>query len=113
MVGPQIKRREVWVKLPAEYDGFEVKLWVNAPTKIWIGLDSGDEAEILSSLQQLVIEHNGWRDFDGEPYPPASEAGFWDEIPTELAASIISLAQTEMQRLPNSLAPQRRRLRRG
>lgn len=111
--GPRISRREVWIALPKEYEGFEIKVWVNAPTRIWVALDSGDETEIREALGQLIIEHNGWLDFDGKLYPPAGKAEFWDEIPTELAACVLALAQQEMQRLPNSLAPQRRRSKRG
>ena len=111
--GPRIKRREVWLTLPPEYEGFEIKVWLNAPTRIWAALDTGDETEIREALGQLVLEHNGWIDFEGKIYPPADTSQFWQEIPTELAACVITLAQAEMQRLPNSLAPQRRRSKRG
>lgn len=111
--GPQIRRRETWVPLPGEYEGFEVRVWVNAPTRLWNQLSEGDEQDALDALQEIVLEHNGWRDFEGEPYPPAGEPAFWEEIPTELAAVVLAAAQAEIQRLPNSMAPQRRRSRRG
>lgn len=106
---PQIKKRITEVDLPPEYEGFKVKIWVNAPTKLWAALNGGNEAVMRESLGQIVVEHNNWLDFDCKPYPPASDPAFWDEIPTELAACILVAAQTEMQRLPNSIAPQRRR----
>lgn len=111
--GPQIKRREAWVELPQEYEGFKFRVWLNAPTRLWNDLNNGDEATALESLKQLVLEHNGWLDFEGQPYPPPDTGDFWEQIPTELAACILTAAQTEMQKLPNSMAPQRRRSRRG
>lgn len=112
---PQIKRREVWVPLPQEYEGLKFKLWVNAPTKLWnvlLALNSNSD-EIQDALLQIVLEHNGWLDFEGKPYPPADDPDFWNEIPTELAACIVTASQAEIQKLPNSIAPQRRRLKRG
>ena len=111
--GPQIKRRLVWVALPDEYEGFEAQIWVNAPTKIWQALGSGDEVAALEAMQKIMVGHNGWLDFDGEPYPPADDAALWEEIPTELAACVLAAAQAEMQNLPNSIATKNRRSRRG
>lgn len=111
--GPQIQRRESWADLPDEYPGFKVKVWVNAPSKFWQMLGSGDEAQAQAAAKQLVIAHNHWRDFDGNEYPPPSETAFWEEIPTELAGCIITAVQIEMGKLPNSMAPQRRRSKRG
>lgn len=111
--GPQIKRREAWVELPAEYEGFKFRVWLNAPTRIWNDLTSTQEEQTLEALKQLVLEHNGWIDFEGQPYPPASEPKFWEDIPTELAACMLISIQVEMQKLPNSIAPQRRRSRGG
>ena len=112
--GPQIQRREKWVDLPEqEYPGFKVQVWVNAPSKLWPMLSSGEEAEAQAAAKQLVIAHNGWLDFEGQPFPPPSETSFWEEIPTELAACILAGIQAEMQKLPNSMAPRRRRSKRG
>ncbi len=112
---PRIKRREVWVPLPDEYEGFEFKLWVNAPTRLWNTiLDANSTGvEIRVALLTIIIEHNGWLDFEGKPYPPADEPEFWDDIPTELAACIIAASQAETRNLPNSIASRRRRSRRG
>ena len=121
--GPQIKRRESWVELPDEYEGFKFKMWVNAPARIWRDLDpsaqnGSDEAEAREGIAQaalrlIVLEHNGWRDFDGELFPPADDPAFWEAIPTELGACVLVAARVEMGKLPNSMAPQRRRSRRG
>ena len=110
---PQIQRREKWVDLPDEYPGFRVRIWVNSPTRLWADLGSGDEQAGQKAAKKLVLEHNGWLDFDGNPYPPPSETAFWEEIPTELAACIMAVAQAEIQKLPNSIMPRRRRSRRG
>lgn len=113
--GPKIQRREKWVELPDEYKGFEVKIWVNAPTKLWtaIGNAARDEAAAQDAAQKIVIEHNGWLDFDGTPYPQPGTLEFWEDIPTELAGLIFALIQHEMGNLPNSIATQRRRSKRG
>lgn len=107
---PRIQRRETWIDVP-EYEGFRIKVWVNAPTRLWERLtaEGASEEERQEVLRQLVLEHNGWLDFDGEPYPPPGEAAFWQAIPTELAATIIVATRKEITALPNSLAPTKRR----
>jgi hypothetical protein len=126
--GPQIQRRERWVPLPQEYEGFKFRLWVNAPTKLWNALtaeanvpsgateeekaqiEKASEREKQQALAKIVLEHNGWLDFDGEPYPPASDAeAFWEAIPQELATTVLIACHVEMSVLPNSLLPKRRR----
>ena len=106
---PRIQKREKWIDLPAEYAGFKIKVWVNAPSKLWTDIVSQEEAAAQEAATRLVMEHNGWLDFDGEPYPDASDPQFWVEIPTELGACILAAARAEIQKLPNSLAPKRRR----
>lgn len=111
--GPQIQRREKWVDLPEEYAGFKIKVWVNAPTRLWSAIgqaaNSGDEGAAQDAAQKIVLEHNGWLDFDGEPYPPANTSEFWAAIPTELAGVVFALVQYEMGNLPNSIAARKRR----
>lgn len=110
---PRVQRREKWIELPGDYAGFQFKVWVNAPTKLWTEIgklaDSEAQHEPMTALKKIVLEHNGWLDFDGNPYPPATETAFWEEIPTELAGCVIIATQAEMGKLPNSLAPKRRR----
>jgi hypothetical protein len=111
-VGPQIQRREAWVKLGEtfpEYEGFDFKVWVNAPTRLWDGLQAGDEATVLKSAQSLFLGHNGWIDFEGEAYAQPTEAAFWEDIPTELASCMFVVAQQAMLALPKSAAPKKRR----
>ena len=108
MEGPQIQRREKWVDVP-EYEGFKVKLWLNAPQKHWNDLGGKDPKAVTKAFGTLIIEHNGWRDYDGEAYPPAGTPAFFEAIPTELAFTLIAMASKELQALPSSLAPTRRR----
>lgn len=107
--GPRLPRREVWEDLPEDaYPGFRVKLWANFPKRLEGDLASGDQARVAVALQQIVCAHNNWCDEDGTPFPPASEAAFWDAVPTELAATVVALISRALTRLPNSLAPQTR-----
>lgn len=124
MSGPQVKRREVWIELPDEYAGFRFKAWVNAPSKLWtqLGATAPEWAEPeerervedarFEAMNRLVLEHNGWLDFEGEAYPATTEAEFWEAIPTELAACILVALQAEMQKLPNSIQSRGRNSRR-
>lgn len=111
--GPRIPRREKWVQLPEEYPGFEAQVWVNAPTQVWGNLSSPDEGVAMEAAKKLVVAHNGWLDFDGEPYPSPSDEAFWNAIPTELAACTLAAIQAEAQKLPNSMMPKPRSSRRG
>jgi hypothetical protein len=112
---PQIQRREKWVDLPEEYEGFKIKIWVNAPTRLWaaIGRAGDNEEAAQDAAQKIVMEHNGWLDYDGEPFPAANTKEFWEAIPTELAGVIFALVQYEMGNLPNSIATRKRSSRRG
>lgn len=110
---PQIKRHETWLDLPDEYEGFKVKVWRNAPAKLWTELSNGKEKEAIAAAKKLVLEHNGWLDFDGNEYTQPSEDSFWEDIPTELAVVVFALIQREMKELPNSVAPKKRRSKRG
>jgi hypothetical protein len=107
--GPRVVRREEWVELPKEYAGFKFRLWVNAPTRLWNDVTSGDEERGRAALAKIVLEHNGWCDFDGAVYPPTTAPEFWEAIPTELLAVMLVVSQAEMGKLPNSLAPRKRR----
>lgn len=122
---PRIQRREAWVDLPAEYAGFRVRIWVNPPSKLWAAIytpatEETDEErkqvaeqvkqnQRMTALKQIVLEHNGWIDYDEVPYPPATTDEFWDDIPDELAAVLLTVIQREMSKLPNSLIPKKRR----
>lgn len=123
---PRIQRREVWVDLPAEYAGFKVRIWVNPPSRLWADIitpqdpdetpesakeltEQVKEDKRLAALKRIVLEHNGWVDYDGEVYPATNTKEFWDDIPDELAAVLLTVIQREMAKLPNSLIPKKRR----
>lgn len=107
--GPRVPRREVWVDLPAEYAGLRLRVWVNAPSRLWAEIQSGDEARARAVITQIVLEHNGWLDFDGAPFPAATDPAFWDQMSQELAGVVMTAVQLEMTRLPKSMVPQKRR----
>jgi hypothetical protein len=106
--GPRVKRRESWVELPEPYEGFRFRLWTTAPTRVWMRVAAGgDDAE--AALRSLILEHNGWADEDGVPYPPPTDPELWVAIPTELAAFVLKAAQAEMGKLPSLLGQNGRR----
>ncbi len=106
---PRIQRREVWVDLPAEYAGFRARVWVNAPSGVWVEINSGDEARAKAAASRVIIQHNGWIDENGDPFPNEINDEFWARIPTELAGVIFTAVQLEMQKLPNSMRPRKQR----
>jgi hypothetical protein len=109
--GPRIPRRLVWVDVP-EYDGFRAKVWCNYPKRLALELASEDQERIYAALGQLVLEHNGWLDDQGEPFPPADTRAFWDAVPNELALMLMRVATVDAASLlPNSFSarPTRRR----
>jgi len=106
--GPRVRRREDWVELAEPYAGFRFRLWMTAPTRVWMTVGAGGDAA-EPALRSLVLAHNGWRDEDGAPYPPADDPTFWELIPTELAALVLRAAQVELGRLGEALGASRRR----
>lgn len=110
LVAPRVIRRVVWLPLnDAEcYPGFEIKAWLN-PSHMQRRLGdvaSGDRASEFIKL--VVLEHNGWVDEDGEPYPPANEPAFWDAIPMHLAVRTITVVNEALTSLPNSISAAKR-----
>lgn len=101
--GPRLPRREVWFELPPEYPEFRVKVWVNYPRRMNDELVTGDPERIVGVLRQIVLEHNGWRDVDGTPFPSPTTAQFWDTIPDELAAAVIVMLREQVGKLASSL----------
>lgn len=102
--GPIIIRRVKWVDLPEEYEGFKFKMWLNPPGKLWqqIFSNESDEEAKQAALGLIVMEHNSWRDYGGEVYPDTNTKEFWEAIPNELAALIITLCQLQVADLPTS-----------
>lgn len=110
--GLVMPRREIWMDLPEEYPGWKIRVWANCPHRLWAALDNGAGiavAEFMAACYAVILEHNGWCDEDGNPYPPANTPEFWDEVPNELAALAIVLAKKGPYELPNSLQATRRR----
>lgn len=136
--GPRVPRRERWLDLPDEYGaaGMKIKVWVNYPTRYGNAIFNADEQaaalaridpedeyaetrkrevteqfkqERLAALSKIVVEHNGWLDDDGQPFPPADTEAFWDAISNELALTIFALLGQEIGVLPNSVGAPRRR----
>lgn len=63
----------------------------------------------IDALGRIVVEHNGWLDDEGKPYPPASDPTFWEVIPDELAAAILVIIRQENSRLPSQMIRSGRR----
>ena len=101
---PKVQRREKWITIKDEaYEGFEFRIWVNYPQRLDLEIRSTDEDKIRAALKQVILEHNGWLDEEGNPYPPSTTDEFWKQIPNELAAVVLALMRMEAARLPNSL----------
>lgn len=114
--GPRIRRR--WVDLliddpVAGYEGFKIKFWVNAPTKLWRQLNSPDIDEALEAGAVLFSEHNGWMDEDGDILPQPDDTNFWERLPQELTNALMTAASLEINKLPNSMIPRNKKSRRG
>jgi hypothetical protein len=88
-----------------------VKIRSNFPQRLANEIASGDSARATNALRQIVLEHNGWLDEDGEPLPPATDEGFWEHpgLPTHLAVTVLGLVNQAASTLPNSMRPQRGR----
>jgi hypothetical protein len=103
--GPRAKRRVRWVDIEDEaYEGFKFRMWVNYPQSFDTKIKPGaSEEEIAEVLNKVFLEHNGWCDEEGTPYPAANHPNFWNVIPNELAAAIVTLIRLEGTKLSNLL----------
>lgn len=101
--GPRAPRREVEVLIEG-YPGFAAWVWANYPQRLRDDLTSADGERIRAALLRLVVEHNGWCDEEGTPYPPASDPAFWDAIPTELSLLLGRAIREAPSVYPNFLA---------
>jgi hypothetical protein len=103
--GPRARKRVEWVEIddPA-YEGFKFRMWINYPQEYDDKIrPNASEDEIREVLNQIFLEHNGWCDFDGNPYPPASDPLFWKKIPNELGGAIVTVIRLEGTKLSNLL----------
>jgi hypothetical protein len=101
---PRAPRREVEVEIPG-YDGFRCWLWANYPRRLLDELNSNDEPRIAAALRVILVEHNGWCDAGGEPYPAADDPAFYTAIPLELAVLIARCVAQVPAVYPQSLSP--------
>ena len=102
---PRAPRREVEVAIDG-YPGYTAWVWSNYPRRLAAALnEAADEAAITGVLRQLVVEHNGWCDAEGDPYPPADDAGFYEAIPLELAVLLLRAINAAPSLYPQSLSP--------
>lgn len=95
----RLPKRIAELTLPEPYNEFHATCWINAPRSLWLEATSQDEATVTAALQQIVVGHD-LCDFNGDPYPPADDPEFWNLIPTEVGAVIISAIQSQVGRLP-------------
>lgn len=97
--GPRAKRVEIWLDIPEEsaYPGYRFRAWINHPSKLFSTL----QADAAKSLSSVFLEHNGWIDTEGEPYPPMSDPDFWGEIPDDLMRAMMATLDKEKDVLPN------------
>src|SRR5262245_21460430 len=106
-----LRRTDWWVDLPEdEYPGFRFRMWKNYPTHLLddIRRASEDTPRAMAALKAIVLEHNGWGDFDGNLLPQPERDEFWDRITVEQIALLVQLIQTEAGKLPNFPARTRR-----
>lgn len=129
--GPRLPgRRDITISMPGDYGdaGMRLKIWANYPHKLANQIASGDEEQTAASLAQIVLEHNGWCDEDGDPLPQLRPAkisakegdedfeeartaflAFWDKLPQELALAISTAIGLEVSKLMTSVRDRRRR----
>lgn len=103
--GPRIMRLVRWCDVP-EYEGFQYKAYLNFPQRLLLDVQSGDAERSKAALKKIILEHNGWCDEEGNPFPPATDDAFWDEIPTHLAIRVVRGINEQIREAP--LAPPRR-----
>ncbi len=99
--GPRMPKTIQWMDMPPPYNEMRIRVWVNFPNELAQDIVSGDKDKVQAAVKQIFIEHNDWEDYNGEPLPSTQEKEFWDKIPNELAATMVTLLDIEGKRLPN------------
>lgn len=105
----QAPRRMRWVKLPSSaelgYTGWMIYMWTSFPGELLNRLGDADGDEKKDLINQIFLQHNGWRDYDGNLYPQPTDdvedgtPDFWDAIPQEVANALIQLMNVEQKQL--------------
>ena len=104
LAGPQIPQLFEWVDIyPDLYPGFKLKVWANHPHVLMEQVWSGEGTKSFEALKLLAPEHNGWRDWEGNPMPPADTVEFWNDMPTQLFRLCIQAIEDARHVLPNLL----------
>ena len=105
----QAARRVRWISLGDDeiYPGFEMKVWVNPSHIAKRMAEWGDEAGI-QFFKLVVLEHNGWADEDGQPYPPVSDPAFFDALPQEMGNLMSAAIKEAFSAVPNSTRAENR-----
>jgi hypothetical protein len=97
----RLPRRIEEIQLPEPYEDFHITAWVNYPGQLREDMRSGDEKKVSAALKLIVISHD-LVDFDGKPYPPASEEAFWTEAPDDVGYAIIGAIRDRFGKLPKA-----------
>lgn len=109
-------RRYEWKKVPESdkggYENYFVFMWMNFPATLANDIDSRNVDRVGEALSQIYQQHNHWKDETGAEYPQPGEVDgdgrtFWERIPNELVASLITMVSLESTNL-SFLATERR-----
>lgn len=106
---PAFQRREVWLSLPAPYDGWRMNVWINHPAHLGDEAESYDEAVRIGALGKVFLEHNSWPDpmHPGEILPPTTTKEFWERAPDEAVGIVLAMLKAEKDEVPNSIRRRR------
>lgn len=104
-VGPRIQRAEEWLDFPAPYTGFRIRAWTDYPKRLFDGVTTEDQIEVV--LQQVLLEHNGWQDDEGE-LPQPTDPAFYARVGTNLLTTTVAVVRQAATTPPN-LPPLTRR----
>ena len=105
--GPRAPHIEAWVDIE-EYPEHKARVWVNFSASLMAEMNSRDQERIYAALRQIVLEHNGWLDENGTPYPPANDPAFWDALPIHLASRAMQAVMERATGSPLARPTQRR-----
>ena len=97
----RLPKRIETIQLPEPYEEFHVTAWINHPGQLREDMRSGDEAKVMAALKQIVLGHD-LVDFDGQPYPAASEPAFWTQAPDDVGYAILGAIRNQYGKLPKA-----------
>lgn len=102
---PRAPRKEQWLDVePEEFPGFRFRAWLGMSDATFMAGIYGSGESQKEALARMCLEHNGWQDEDGVPFPPMADAeAFWRAIPTRLAFLILRRVEFAIYTRPKSL----------